>query len=91
VVVRAEVVVLALPPITGTGAPRAVPPSKKVTVPVGKPTVPAAVGVTLAVSNTPWPGLIDVGAAERLVAVGALLTCWRTVFELLELNVPSPE
>jgi len=84
-----DVVVLALPFATDTGAPIATVPSMKVTVPVRTP-VPV-VGPTLAVNTTAWPGFDEVGAAVRTVVVGALLTCSVTGRELLEPNVLSPE
>jgi hypothetical protein len=84
-----EVVNVALPALKVTGAPRAVAPSRKVTVPVR---VPAVVLVTFAVNVTDWLELIV--AAEVLsavVVVASGFTVSVTTEEVLGLKVASPE
>jgi hypothetical protein len=66
---RAEVVNVALPALSVTGVPRAVVPSRKVTVPV---IVPAVVLLTFAVNVTEWPKTIVV--AEELSVVVVVTT-----------------
>jgi hypothetical protein len=64
--VRAEVVSVALPALTVTGAPRAVVPSRNVTVPVK---VPAVVLETVAVNVTEWPTTIAAADVARVVVL----------------------
>src|SRR5450759_2473369 len=74
---RAAVESVARLPVRGA-VPIAVPPSKKVTLPVG-PGTPEAVVVTAAVSVRACPRTEGLGADTRTVEVGALATvCVRT-------------
>lgn len=88
-VVRAEVANVALPALNVTGAPRAVVPSRKVTVPVR---VPAVVLLTLAVKVTDWPTIIVAAEVVRVVVVAAtgLLTVWTSAADALVAKFPSP-
>ena len=48
--------VIELPlPLTGTGAARALPPSKKVTKPLNRPVLPVVLVATVAVNVSDWP------------------------------------
>jgi len=69
--------------------PIAVPPSRKVTVPVGVP-LPGTTAPTVAVRVTDWPnreGLVPEASAAEAVA---LATTWESVGEVLALKLPSP-
>ena len=65
-------VAVVVPPLVATAAlPSAVPPSVKVTVPVGLP-LPPAPGVTVAVNVTDWPYADGFGSTPRLVVVASM-------------------
>src|SRR3954447_7961335 len=64
---------------SGTGPPRVVPPSVKVTVPEVSGLPPA---VTVAVKVTDWPKVDGFGAEVTSVEVAAWRTTWSTLPEL---------
>ena len=87
---NAEVVNVAIPPLS-VPVPTGLPPSRKVTVPVGVP-APGATGETVAVKVTDWPNTEGFADEVTVVAVSALLTtCGLPVSDpVLPLKFPSP-
>lgn len=87
---KAEVVNVAWP-LLRMPVPMALPPSRKVTVPVGVP-APGATAETVAVKVTDWPKTEGLGDEARAIAVLALFTtCGLPVNEpLLPSKLASP-
>ena len=87
---RAEVVNVATPP-ANVPEPIALPPSRKVTDPVGVP-VPGGTAVTVAVNVTGWPTTEGFTDAVTVVAVLALLPTggFPVIEPVLPLKVESP-
>jgi hypothetical protein len=75
---RADVVKVATPAPLSVPAPIGLPPSRKVTVPVGVP-APGATGETVAVNITDWPETEGLTDEVTAVVVFALLTTWPPV------------
>src|SRR5437762_1842901 len=76
-------------PLRNSAVPSGVPPSVKVTVPVGVPAPP----LTVAVNVTAWPdsdGFSDEARAVDVAAGWPGLTTWVRTAELLAASVPSP-
>src|SRR5439155_22484695 len=86
---RLEVWNVARPVASSVPLPRVVPPSLKVSVPLGVP-APGATAVTVAVKVTGWPAPTGLGEEESVVVVAAWFTTWLSMAELLEANVVSP-
>ena len=87
---RVEVVKLAvvvLPLVDKVPWPMFVPPSEKVTVPVG---LPGPLPVTVAVKVTFWPEADGLTEDTTAVLVLALLTVWVMAVELLATKFVSP-
>jgi len=72
---------LADPPAS-FAVPIVVPPSWKVTLPVGVP-APGATGLTVATRVTDWPNLDGFGDETTVVAVDACVTIFSTTEEIL--------
>ena len=83
------VVKMAWPELFRVPVPRVLPPSLKVTAPVGVP-APGLFAVTVAVKVTDCPNTD--GLAEELtnVVVAAFFTVWLSVVEMLPLKFASP-
>jgi hypothetical protein len=90
-VVKVELVNVARPPLR-EAMPRTVPPSLKVTVPLGVP-MAGATADTVAVRLTGWPrteGLADVARVIMVVFVDAELTVWVKGVDVLAAKFASP-
>jgi len=74
-------VTVALPVLSSVAAPTTVPPSLKVTVPLGVPDPPPE-AATIAVRVTAWPKTLGLGLWSRPVDVELLLTVWTREGEL---------
>ena len=87
---KADVVNVASPPLS-VPVPMGLPPSRKVTVPVGVP-VPGGTGETVAVKVTDWPKIEGFCDEITVVVLSALLTtCGLPVNDpVLPLKFPSP-
>lgn len=81
-----EVVIVAMPEAFNVALPTVVVPRLKVTVPPGVP----AGEVTVAVRVTGDPNVDELGDEVRAVVVGATLTVWLRVDEVLVVLLASP-
>ena len=85
---RSVSVLVALPPDTLTGAPKADPSSENCTVPVRVPE-PGATALTVAVKVTDWPKTEGLAEEATVVLLPAWLTLWVTVAEVLAVKLVS--
>jgi hypothetical protein len=82
-----KLAVVAPPLVLSVPCPILVPPSEKITMPVG---FPGAVLLTVAVKVTPWPHADGLAEATSAVLLPALDTVCVMAVEALAAKLPSP-